>query len=110
MSTIRSSWAIYPVFVSFASHRDYFLIEGKSYFCNSYAPMSHVTPCGRLTPRWSVEISLIRQALEGIRSMAALPGSKAWVWVDPLLFFNKGSIFRAARAIFQWSVPCAWLG
>src|SRR6266571_1528340 len=71
------------------------LFEERPYSTNSYAPISHPTPCGRLTPRWSVEISLIRQSLGGIRSMATLPGSKAWVWVDPLLSLNTGYIPRA---------------
>ena len=50
------------------------LFDAETYFTNSYAPISHATPCGRLTPRWSVEISLIRQSLGGMRSMATLPG------------------------------------
>ncbi len=80
------------------------------YSSNSYAPMSHATPCGRLTPRWSVEISLIRQSLGGIRSMAVLPGSKACVWVGPLLSFSRGSIPRAEDVTCKRSVPCGWLG
>src|SRR5436305_13620096 len=78
--------------VSFASRAGYMLLGGeRPYFTNSYAPISHATPCGRLTPRWSVEISLIRQSLRGMRSMATLPGSKACVWVAPLLSLNSVS-------------------
>src|SRR2546421_6247017 len=89
--------------------QDYILLE-RPYFPSSYAPISHATPCGRLTPRWSVEISLIRQSLGGIRSMATLPGSKAWVWVNALLSINRGSIPRAVGATCKRSVPCVWLG
>src|SRR5436309_6009884 len=97
--------------VSFASHAVYMLLGGeRPYFTNSYTPISHATPCGRLTPRSSVEISLIRQSLRGIRSMATLPWSKAWVWVDPLLSLNRGSIPRAEGATCKRSVPCVLLG
>src|SRR5215203_1153559 len=48
---------------------------------NSKAPMSQAAPCGRLTPRWSVAGGGHSTAA----SIAALPGSKAWVCVGPPL-------------------------
>ena len=48
---------------------------------SSYAPMSQLAPCGRVTPRWSV----VGQSAAFAASIAGLPGSRAWVWVGPPL-------------------------
>ena len=46
--------------------------------------MSYRTPCGRATPRWSVEGALLG-ALNVTPSLAGLPVSRAKVWVEPPL-------------------------
>src|SRR5262249_58027757 len=55
---------------------------------NSTAPMSHRTPCGRETSRWS-SASQAGSPLPGAAgfpaSMSGLPGSGAWVGVGPPL-------------------------
>ena len=55
---------------------------GGSY---SNAPVSQAIPCGRLTPRWSVDRV---QLTTGTWSIAGLPLSNAWVSVSPPLFCN----------------------
>ena len=47
----------------------------------SNAPMSHVLPCGRVVPRWSVA----RQVALSPASIARLEACRAWVWVLPPL-------------------------
>src|SRR5450759_5736006 len=51
---------------------------------SSNAPMSYRGPCGRGTPRWSVEGALF-EPLNVTPSMAGLPVSRAKVWVGPPL-------------------------
>src|ERR1700682_1469926 len=55
--------------------------------------MSHSGPCGRLTPRWSVDGGGHSSAA----SIAGLPGSRAWVRVGPPLSWSGPMIGSALR-------------
>ena len=56
---------------------------GGGAITNSNAPLSQPASCGRATPRWS---PLTAHWAAGMRSIAGLPGTSAWVLVDPLLW------------------------
>ena len=63
---------------------------------DSNAPMSQATPCGLVTPRWSVS----GQEALSPASMAGLPGSSAWVSMGPPLSC-KGP---RSGSVLEWSV------
>ncbi len=69
----------------------------------SYAPTSQAVPCGRVIPRWSVLTAApvwSVQLAAGIWSSAGLPGSSAYVAVDPP---STVSAPRPALATPVWS-------
>ena len=72
----------------------------------SNAPMSHAAPCGRLTPRWSVEAQGL---LTPPVSRAELPAPMGRVWVKPPLFASAPRSGSVVTMLVPAAPPCTTL-